>query len=111
MGHSARGWAGAVIILGLCLFHIVVPAGALIADGIAKTITGVFIACLSLARPTKQISIGLYAALYWHDDCSIAWNCMASTNRILFPGVSGVVFLILCVGLLLLVKPLSTSVI
>ncbi|GAC1400757.1 MAG: hypothetical protein NVSMB49_13650 [Ktedonobacteraceae bacterium] len=104
-------WIGlaTVIVLGIFLIPRYGPAGALIADGIAKALTG----CLLLAflwrdLPSKYplgftlrfllaLTIAALPGIVWHP-----------TNRILF-GISGVVFLVLCFGLLLLIKPLSND--
>ena len=104
-------WVGlvVVIVLGIVLIPHYGPTGALIADGIAKVITGgLLLAFLWRDLPSKYplgftlrfllaLTIAALPGIVWHP-----------TNRILF-GFSGVVFLVLCVGLLLLVKPLSAD--
>ncbi len=100
---------GAVIILGILLIPRYGPTGALIADGIARVITGgLLLAFLWRDLPNKYplgftlrfllaLTIAALPGIVWHP-----------TNRILF-GFSGVVFLFLCFGLLLLIKPLSAD--
>jgi len=102
-------WVGlaAVIALGIFLIPRYGPAGALIADGIAKALTGgLLLAFLWRDLPSKYpigftlrfllaLTIAALPGIVWHP-----------TNRILF-GLSGGVFLVLCIGLLLLIKPLS----
>ena len=104
-------WIGlvAVIVLGIVLIPHYGPAGALIADGVAKTLTGgLLLAFLWRSLPNKYplgftlrfvlaLTIAALPGIVWHP-----------TNRILF-GFSGVVFLVLCVGLLLLIKPLNAD--
>lgn len=104
-------WIGlaTVIVLGIFLIPRYGPAGALIADGIAKALTGgLLLAFLWRDLPGKYplgftlrfllaLTIAALPGIVWHP-----------TNRILF-GMSGVVFLVLCVGLLLLIKPLSND--
>ncbi len=104
-------WIGlvAVIILGILLIPHYGPTGALIADGIARVITGgLLLAFLWRDLPNKYplgftlrfllaLTIAALPGIVWHP-----------TNRILF-GFSGVVFLVLCIGLLLLIKPLSAD--
>ncbi len=100
---------GIVIILGIVLIPRYGPAGALIADGIARTITGVLLlAFLWRDLPNKYplgFTLRFLLALTVAALPGIVWH---PTNRILF-GFSGAIFLILCIGLLLLIKPLSAS--
>jgi len=100
---------GVVIVLGIVLIPRYGPTGALIADGIAKALTGgLLLAFLWRDLPSKYpigftlrfllaLTIAALPGIVWHP-----------TNRILF-GMSGVVFLMLCVGLLLIIKPLSND--
>ncbi|GAC1621850.1 MAG: hypothetical protein NVS4B11_15250 [Ktedonobacteraceae bacterium] len=104
-------WIGlaTVIVFGILLIPRYGPAGALIADGIAKALTGaLLLAFLWRDLPSKYpigftlrfllaLTIAALPGIVWHP-----------TNRILF-GMSGVVFLVLCIGLLLLIKPLSND--
>ncbi len=104
-------WIGlaVVVVFGIALIPRYGPAGALIADGIAKALTGALL-LLFLWRdlPNKYplgftlrfllaLTIAALPGIVWHP-----------TNRVLF-GMSGVVFLVLCFGLLLLIKPLSRN--
>ncbi|MBV9713343.1 MAG: oligosaccharide flippase family protein [Ktedonobacteraceae bacterium] len=102
-------WAGlvGVIIIGIILIPGYGAAGALIADGIARIITGVLmLAFLWNALPHKYplvftlrfllaLTIAALPGILWHP-----------ANRILL-GLSGCLFLVLCAGLLLAIKPLS----
>ncbi len=100
---------GVVIALGIVLIPRYGPAGALIADGIARTITGsLLLIFLWRDLPNKyplNFTLRFLVALAIAALPGIVWH---PTNRILF-GLSGIVFLILCIGLLLLIKPLSTT--
>ena len=100
---------GVVIVLGIVLIPRYGPTGALIADGIARTVTGgLLLAFLWRELPSKYpigftlrfllaLTIAALPGIVWHP-----------TDRILF-GLSGVVFLVLCIGLLLVIKPLSND--
>lgn len=104
-------WAGmlAVVVLGIALIPHYGPAGALVADGIAKSLTGaLLLAFLWHDLPRKYplgftlrfllaLTIAALPGIVWHP-----------TNRILF-GLSGVIFLVLCAGLLLVMKPLNAA--
>lgn len=100
---------GTVIALGIALIPRYGPAGALIADGIGRTITGgMLLAFLGRDLPNKYpvgFSLRFLVALTIAALPAIVWH---PTNRILF-GFSGVIFLILCAIALLLIKPLSSS--
>ena len=104
-------WIGlvAVIVLGIVLIPHYGPAGALIADGIAKALTGgLLLAFLWRDLPNKYpigFTLRFLLALIIAALPGIVWH---PTNRILF-GFSGVVFLVLCIGLLLLIKPLHAD--
>jgi O-antigen/teichoic acid export membrane protein len=102
-------WLGllAVILLGIALIPRWGPAGALVADGLSQIITGVLMLALLWKLLPYNYPIGyslrlllglLIAALpgiLWHP---------ASRVQI---GMAGLIFLILCLGLLLLIKPLN----
>ncbi len=102
-------WAGlvGVIVLGVMLIPGYGAAGALIADGIAKIITGLLmLAFLWNALPHKYplgFTLRFLLALTLAALPGILWH---PANRILL-GLSGCLFLVLCAGLLLLIKPLS----
>ncbi len=104
-------WIGilTVIIAGILLIPHYGPAGALIADGIAKTVTGaLLLACLWGILPRKYplgFTIRFLVALILAAIPGILWH---PNDRILL-GLSGGIFVILCFGLLLWVKPLSTE--
>lgn len=104
-------WLGllAVIGLGIALIPRWGPAGALVADGLAQIIIGaLMLAMLWNTLPHKyplgftwRLLLGLTAAalpgILWHP-----------SGRVLI-GVSGGVFLVLCTGLLLIIKPLNSE--
>ena len=107
LGH----WIGlaVVVVFGIILIPRYGPAGALIADGIAKALTGgLLLLFLWRDLPNRYplgftlrflfaLTIAALPGIVWHP-----------TNRILF-GASGGLFLILCFGLLLIIKPLSSD--
>jgi O-antigen/teichoic acid export membrane protein len=104
-------WLGllAVIGFGIVLIPRWGPAGALVADGLAQILMGgLLLAFLWRVLPRKypldftwRFLLGLILAalpgILWHPD-----------SRLLL-GVSGVIFLILCVGLLILIKPINSE--
>jgi O-antigen/teichoic acid export membrane protein len=104
-------WIGlvAVIGIGIALIPRWGPAGALVADGLAQIIIGgLMLAILWRLLPRKyplgfslRFLLGLILAalpgIIWHPE-----------SRILL-GVSGVIFLVLCAGLLVLIKPLNAE--
>ncbi|HZO73548.1 MAG TPA: polysaccharide biosynthesis C-terminal domain-containing protein [Ktedonobacteraceae bacterium] len=108
-----------LIATGVVLIPLFGPAGALLSDGIAKTLTGVLMLIFVLRDLprhypkellifTSRFLLALFLAalpgiliLLWHP-----------ANRLLQAavlGVSGVVFLLLCFWLLTWLKPLSTA--
>src|SRR6266581_4032652 len=97
------------IILGILLIPHWGPAGALVADGLAQVVIGgLLLAFLWRTLPRKyplnftlRFVLGLFIAalpgIIWHPE-----------SRLLL-GVSGTIFLILCIGLMLLIKPLNSE--
>lgn len=97
----------AVIILGMMLIPHWGPAGALVADGISKIIMGgLLLAFLSKDLPEKYplgftlrfllaLTIAALPGIIWHP-----------SGRVMLV-VSGVLFLLLALGLLLVIKPLN----
>ncbi len=104
-------WLGliTVILLGILLIPHWGPAGALVADGLAQVVIGgLLLAFLWRTLPRKyplnftlRFVLGLFIAalpgIIWHPE-----------SRLLL-GVSGTIFLILCIGLMLLIKPLNSE--
>lgn len=102
-------WLGllAVLLIGIALIPRWGPAGALVADGLSQIlIGGLLLAFLWRTLPRKyplgftlRILLGLIIAalpgILWHP-----------ANRLLI-GISGLLFLVLCVGLFLIIKPLT----
>lgn len=107
-------WIGIVIIIGAG--SLLIPrfgaAGALMADGLAKLITGILllIALLSYIPPKHRrellvftlrfmlaLAIAALPFLLWHP-----------TDRLLL-GISAGMFVILCLGLLIWIKPFSKT--
>ena len=107
-------WIGivCVILAGSVLIPLWGAAGALIADGIAKVVTGVLLLFFLLRYlpsqyPKELLSFTLrfLLALVIAALPSILWH---PNNRILL-GASGGLFVVLCVGLLFWIKPLNAS--
>lgn len=103
-------FAGLVVVtmLGIALIPHWGPAGALVADGIAKiTMGGLLLAFLWRDLPEKYplaFTLRMLLALTIAALPGIVWH---PSDRVVL-GVSGVVFLVLAIGLLLLMKPLNT---
>jgi O-antigen/teichoic acid export membrane protein len=104
-------WLGllAVVVIGVILIPRWGPAGALVADGLAQVLIGaMLLAFLWRALPRKfpfgftlRFLLGLTLAalpgILWHPE-----------SRLLI-GVSGVIFLGLCIGLFIIIKPLNAE--
>lgn len=104
-------WLGlvAVVVIGMLLIPRWGPAGALVADGLAQVLIGALL--LTFLWPvlprkfplgfTLRFLLGLMLAalpgILWHP-----------ASR-LFIGVSGVIFLVLCVSFFIIIKPLSAE--
>ena len=104
-------WVGmvAVALLGVLLIPRFGPAGALFADGVAKTITGaLLLVFLWRDLPHKyplNFTLRFLLALVLAALPSILWH---PSDHILL-ALSGCLFLALCFGLLLWIKPLSSE--
>ncbi len=104
-------WLGlvAVTLIGIALIPHWGPAGALVADGVAQILMGgLLLIILWRVLPRKfplsftwRFLLGLTLAalpgILWHPQ-----------SRLLLGG-SGVIFLILCIGLLIIIKPLDSD--
>ena len=104
-------WLGlvAVVVVGVLLIPHWGPAGALVADGLAQVLIGaLLLAFLWPVLPRKfplgftmKFLLGLTLAalpgILWHP-----------ASRLLI-GVSGVIFLLLCIGFFIIIKPLSAE--
>ncbi len=104
-------WIGLVVLalLDILLIPRIGPAGALVADGLSQILTGgLMLAFLWRVLPRKYplgftlrmllgLTIAALPGIVWHP-----------TSRTLL-GVSGAIFLILCIGLLMLIKPLNAE--
>ena len=97
------------IALGILLIPRWGPAGALVADGISKiAMGGLLLAFLWQDLPEKYplgFTLRMLLALTLAALPGIAWH---PTGRVMFLA-SGIVFLALAIGLLLLIKPLSAK--
>jgi len=102
-------WAGliSVIVSGIFLIPRYGAAGALIADGVSRVISGaLMLIFLWKVLPHKYplgFTLRFLLALFLAALPSILWH---PTNRVLL-GISGGLFLVLCVLLLLVIKPLN----
>ena len=104
-------WIGllTVLLIGLALIPHFGAAGALVGDGLSQIVTGgLLLAFLWRSLPRKYplgFTLRLLLALALAALPSIVWH---PTNRILL-GISGAVFLVLSVGLLLWIRPLGAE--
>ncbi|HWS84738.1 MAG TPA: oligosaccharide flippase family protein [Ktedonobacteraceae bacterium] len=105
-------WISLLLVIGVgCVtIPLLGPAGALIADGVARTVTGVLLLTFLLNKLPRQYLRGLLGftwrlllapvlaaspSIFWHPSDHIPL------------GVSGIVFVLLCLGWLLVIKPLT----
>ncbi len=104
-------WIGlaVVILTGIALVPRFGPAGALIADGIAKTVTGLLLLLFLWRDLPRKYPLGFtlrfIAASTLASLPSLLWHPNSRTLLI----VSGLLFLVLCIGILLLIKPLNNE--
>ncbi|BCL80140.1 lipopolysaccharide biosynthesis protein [Ktedonobacteria bacterium brp13] len=105
-------WIGIAVIfaVGALLVPIWGAAGALVADGVAKTVTGILLLIfilpglpLQYAKDVLVFTLRILLALIV---AALPWLIWHPESRLML-GVSGVVFIVLCVGMLLIIKPLS----
>jgi O-antigen/teichoic acid export membrane protein len=104
-------WLGllTVVIVGIILVPRFGAAGALISDGIARVVTGVLLLVFLWRELPRKYPLGftlrLLLALTIAALPGLLWH---PTNRVLL-GISGAIFLVLCVALLRWIRPLSTE--
>ena len=104
-------WIGliAVIVIGILLIPRFGPAGALISDGIARSITGLMLLAFLWRELPRKYPIGFtlrfLLALTLAALPGILWH---PQSRVLL-AVSGIIFLLLCAVLLMVIKPLTTE--
>lgn len=105
-------WLGllAVLLIGIALVPSWGPAGALVADGVAKTLTGVLMLLFLLKDIPRKYLVELIGftlrfllALVLAALPGVLWH----PTKPLLLVVSGCLFLVLCVGFLAWLKPLS----
>jgi O-antigen/teichoic acid export membrane protein len=98
----------AVIVIGIMLIPHWGPAGALVADGFSQIITGgILLAYLSKDLPEKYpigFTLRILLALTLAALPGIIWHPSGRFPLVL----AGIVFLVLSLGLLLVIKPLSS---
>ncbi len=104
-------WIGLIVLalLDILLIPRLGPAGALVADGLSQIVT----ACLMLAflwrvLPRKYplgFTLRLLLGLTLAALPGIVWH---PTSRVLL-GISGTIFLLLCIVLLMVIKPLNAE--
>lgn len=102
-------WIGVivVVIIGIALIPRFGPAGALVADGISRVVTGALLLAFLWRDLPHKYPLGFTSrfllALLLAALPSILWH---PSDRILLV-LSGCLFLVLCFGLLLWIKPLT----
>ncbi len=102
-------WLGllAVILLGIVLIPRWGPAGALVADGLAQIITGVLMLSLLWNILPHKYPLGFSLRLLLGLGIAALPGILWHPSSRLQISLSGLIFLILCIGLLLLIKPLN----
>jgi O-antigen/teichoic acid export membrane protein len=104
-------WLGlvAVVIIGVLLIPRWGPAGALVADGLAQVLIGALLLVFLWPVLPEKYPIGFtlrfLSGLTLAALPSILWH---PASRLLI-GVSGVMFLVLCIVLFIFIKPLSAD--
>lgn len=102
-------WVGliVVIILGITLIPLYGPIGALIADGVARILTGGLLLIFLWRELPRKYPLGFtlrfLLALTIAALPSILWH---PASRLLL-GISGTLFILLCAALLVVIKPLN----
>jgi O-antigen/teichoic acid export membrane protein len=102
-------WIGLVVVvgIGIALIPHWGPAGALVADGISQIITGGLLLTFLWRDLPEKYPLGFTLRLL------LAFSIAALPELVWHPaghvllGVSGVIFLVLSIGMLLLIRPLS----
>jgi O-antigen/teichoic acid export membrane protein len=102
-------WIGLVVVIGIGIVLIPHwgPAGALIADGISQVITGGLLLAFLWRDLPEKYPLGFTLRLL------VAFTIAALPELVWHPsghvmlGVSGVIFLVLSIAMLLLIRPLS----
>jgi O-antigen/teichoic acid export membrane protein len=107
-------WLGLllIIVIGIMLVPRFGPAGALMADGIAKALTGIFMLGFLLGRFPRKYPLGILnftlrflLALTIAALPGLFWHPLGLVQLVL----AGALFLTLCLGTLLFIKPLSSE--
>src|SRR5579875_123480 len=104
-------WVGllVVVVIGIALIPRWGPAGALVADGISQIVTGgMLLAFLWRDLPEKYplgFTLRLLLAFILAALPELAWH---PAGHVLL-GVAGIIFLLLSMGLLLVIRPLSIT--
>ena len=112
--HKARlvviaQWIGLVVVFvaGVLLIPRYGPAGALFADGIARLLTGALLLAFLWRDLPRKYPIGYTTRfLLALTLAALPGLWLHTTSRVIL-GVYGIVFLMICVGLLILIKPLN----
>jgi O-antigen/teichoic acid export membrane protein len=107
-------WVALLLIIGIGILLVprFGPAGALIADGIGKALTGVFMLGFLLRKLPRKYPLGLLSfTLRFLCGITIAAlpGLLWRPSGLLQIVLSGAVFIMLCLGVLLIIKPLSSE--
>jgi Membrane protein involved in the export of O-antigen and teichoic acid len=105
-------WIGIAVIfvVGAVLVPLWGAAGALVADGISKAVTGLLLLIFILPgipmHYAKEVLLFTLRILLALVVAALPWLFWHPTSRVML-GVSGVIFIVLCIGTLLVIKPLT----
>lgn len=104
-------WIGLVVVflVGVLLIPRYGPSGALIADGIARLLTGALLLAFLWRDLPRKYPLGYTTRFLLALTIAALPGLWLHTSSRVILGVYGVVFLVICVGLLLLIKPLNTE--
>ncbi len=98
---------GVVILSGIALVPRFGPAGALVADGIARTVTGLLLLIFLWRDLPRKYPLGFTLRFVVASTLASLPSLLWHPNSRALLIVSGLLFLVLCIGILLLMKPLT----
>jgi O-antigen/teichoic acid export membrane protein len=104
-------WLGlaAVVLIGVVLIPHWGPAGALVADGLAQVLIGGMLLIFLWRILPRKYPLGFTLKLLLGITLAALPSILWHPQSRLMLGVSGFIFLLLCIGLLLIIKPLNSE--
>jgi O-antigen/teichoic acid export membrane protein len=104
-------WLGlvAVVVIGILLIPHWGPAGALVADGLAQVLIGALLLTFLWPVLPRKFPLGFTLRFLLGLTLAALPGILWHPASHLLIGVSGVIFLVLCIGFFILIKPLSAE--